>query len=119
MKSLLSVFLFVFITSAALAQTPDSIALRKLIIEQSKEGGKLDYFTRIKGKETLGSQVKPGIYAQNIHIAWFYWGKANYINGIKSLDDVISIFKEWKQRDPGRMEYEHIKLGFADRDKKE
>lgn len=117
MKFLFSITLFAFLAISASAQTPDSVTLRKLIIEQSKEGGQLDYFTRIKGKETIGSQVKPGIYAQNIHIAWFYWGKTNYVIGIKSLDEVSSIFKEWKKREPTRMEYEHIKLGFNDREK--
>ncbi|WP_084291067.1 hypothetical protein [Pedobacter nyackensis] len=118
MKYFLSLFLLAFFVIDTVAQTPDSVSLRKLIIQHSKEGGKLDFFTGIKGKETVGSQVKPGIYAQNIHIAWFYWGKANYVNGIKSLADVVSIFKEWKEREPERMEYEHIKLGFADRDKR-
>lgn len=116
MKRFFMLFLFLFIGFNAFSQTPDSLAIRKLIIKESQKGGKLDYFTRIKGKEKDGSQIKPGIYAQNIHIAWYYWAKANYVNGIKTFDEVIRIFKEWKEREPDRMELEHMKLGYADRD---
>lgn len=116
MKRFVILLFFAFIAFNSFGQVPDSVTLRKLIIKESKKGGKIDYFTKIKGKETVGSQIKPGIYAQNIHIAWYYWGKANYVNGIKTFDEVLSIFKEWQEREPGRMELEHIKLGYADRD---
>ncbi|WP_316793768.1 hypothetical protein [Pedobacter frigoris] len=118
MKRSILLLFFAFVSFNCFAQTPDSLTLRKLIIKESKEGGKLDFFTRIKGKETVGSQIKPGVYAQNIHIAWYYWGKANYVSGIKTLEEVLSIFKEWKEREPGRMEVEHIRLGYADGDNK-
>lgn len=82
------------------------------ILKETKEGGKLDFFTPIKGKEYNGSQIKPGLYASNIEVALYKWGKINYELGIKKLDDAFKIFAEYKGRELNGKEKSLIKMGF-------
>ena len=82
------------------------------ILKETKEGGKLDFFTPIKGKEYNGFQIKPGIYASNIEIALYKWGKTNYELGIEKLDDVLEIFVKYKGRELNGKEKSLIKMGF-------
>lgn len=86
--------------------TPDSAGvqlltkpeLRTLILKETKEGGKLDFFTPIKGKEYDGVQVKPGIFSTNIGMALYKWGRTTVDLGVRSVDDALSIFAEFKGR---------------------
>ena len=42
-------------------KNPSEEDLKKLILTESKEGGKLDFFSEIKGHEMEGLQIKPGL----------------------------------------------------------
>ena len=89
------------------------------ILADSKAGGKLDFFTPIKGKEYDGGNLKPGVIASNINIALYEWGKANATLGVKSVQDAIVYFGELNNRVVSDREIEYITLGFEDwREKK-
>lgn len=84
------------------------------ILAESKEGGKLDFFTPIKGKEYDERNLKPGVIAANISIALYEWGKANATLGVKSVQDALAYFAEVNGRPVSNREIEYISLGFDD-----
>jgi hypothetical protein len=86
--------------------------LRTLILKETKEGGKLDFFTPIKGKEYDGVQIKPGLISTNLGVALYKWGRSNFDLGVNTLEDALSIFAEFKGRQLNQREKEYIKLGF-------
>ncbi|KAA3437794.1 hypothetical protein [Rufibacter hautae] len=87
--------------------------LKTFILKETEAGGKLDYFTSIKGHEYDGIQVKPGIYDTKIGLAIYKWGKANYDAGVKSLEEVYAIFSEYKKRPVNEIEKTYLKMGFG------
>ena len=42
--------------------SPTSTDLQASIVDETKEGGKYDFFSPIKGQEYDGIQIKPGVY---------------------------------------------------------
>jgi hypothetical protein len=86
--------------------------LRKIVLSESKEGGKFDFFTAIKGKEMDGVQLKPGLFTTNIGVALYKWGKANFELGTNTVEDALEFWAEFKGRQPNQREKEYIKLGF-------
>jgi hypothetical protein len=93
-------------------KNPAEEDLRRLILTESKEGGKLDFFTEIKGHEMEGVQIKPGLISTRIGIALYKWGKANFDLGVKSVEDALQLWTEFKGRKPDSREEAYIKLGF-------
>jgi hypothetical protein len=90
----------------------DKGLLKKIIIEQTKEGGKLDFFTEIKGHEMDGVQVKKGVFTTKSGIALYKWGRENYELGVNTSDDALKIWEEIKARKPNQREIEYIIMGF-------
>lgn len=90
----------------------DQSEIKSFILKETKEGGKLDFFTPIKGKEYNGSQIKPGVYASNIEVALYKWGKSNFELGIEKLEDAYKIFMEHKGSELNGKEKALIKMGF-------
>ncbi|WDF45188.1 hypothetical protein PQ459_09785 [Chryseobacterium sp. KACC 21268] len=90
----------------------DKALLRKTIIDESKVGGKLDFFTEIKGQEMDGIQVKKGIFSTKQNIAIYKWGRANFEMGVNTFDDAIEIWGEIKGRKANQREIDYIKMGF-------
>ncbi|MFM7430859.1 MAG: hypothetical protein ACKO1F_13275 [Flammeovirgaceae bacterium] len=86
--------------------------MRDYIIEQTKEGGKLDFFTPIKGHEYDGVEIKPKVYTTKRGIALMKWGSLTRGMGVETLEDAYSIFSEFKKREINSQEKEYIKLGF-------
>lgn len=86
--------------------------IKSYILTETKEGGKLDFFTKIKGKEFNASQVKPGLIMTNIEMALFKWGKANFELGVKNSKTALKIFKEFKGRKLSRREKDLIPMGY-------
>jgi len=84
------------------------------VISGSKEGGKLDFFTAIKGREYEEGNLKPGIIASNISVALYEWGKANAALGVKSAQDALAYFAEANGRPVSDREIQYITLGFED-----
>jgi hypothetical protein len=86
--------------------------LKEKIIRESKEGGKLDFFTEIKGHEFDGIEIKPRLFSTRLGMALYKWGKANYELGVGSIEEAYEIWKEFKGRPINEREREYIKLGF-------
>ncbi len=91
---------------------PTKEQLENYIVEQTKEGGKLDFFTEIKGKEYNGVQIKPGIIATLEGIAFYKWGRANYDIGVNTFEDAIEIYSKIKGRELNIKEKTSIESGF-------
>lgn len=70
--------------------------LRKFVVAESKEGGKLDFFTEIKGHEYDGIQIKKGLVTTRLGVALYKWGRANYELGVNTIDDAIEFWEEFK-----------------------
>ncbi len=86
--------------------------IRSFILSETKQSGKLDFFTPIKGKEYNGSQIKPGVFASNIEVALYRWGKANYELRVENVETALMIFGEFKGREPNGKEKSLITMGF-------
>lgn len=91
---------------------PTKKGLEEYIIEQTKEGGELDFFTEIKGKEYNGVQIKPGVIATLEGIAFYKWGRANYEIGVNTFQDAIDIYSKIKGRELNIKETTYIESGF-------
>jgi hypothetical protein len=100
--------------SLANPQVLTAAELRSLILIQSQKGGKLDFFSQIKGKEYDKAQLKPGVNTTNISKALYTWGKAVSDLGVASIDDAISIFTEFKKgEEPNGREQDYIRMGYT------
>lgn len=86
--------------------------LKMVVLEQSKEAGKLDFFTEIKGREMEGVQIKQGVFSTRLGVALYRWGRANFDLGVNTVDDAITIWAELKGRPANQREKDYIKLGF-------
>jgi len=86
--------------------------LRKIILKESKEGGRLDFFTEIKGHEMDGIQIKPGLFSTKNSFALYKWGRANFDLGVNSVEDALEFWTEFKGRQPNQREKDYIKSGF-------
>ncbi|MBB4800048.1 hypothetical protein HNP37_000087 [Flavobacterium nitrogenifigens] len=86
--------------------------IKTFILAETKEGGKLDFFTKIKGKEYNGLQVKPGLIMTNLEIALYSWGKANSELGIENSESALLIFQEFKGKELNLREKDLIPMGF-------
>lgn len=91
---------------------PSKNQLKEFIVEETKEGNQLDFFTEIKGQENDGIQVKPGVFSTKLGIALYKWGRACFDIGVNTVEDAYEIFAEIKGRDLNRKERDYIKLGF-------
>lgn len=86
--------------------------LRKIVLAESKEGGKLDFFTEIKGHEYDGVQVKPGVFSTKLGVALYKWGRANFELGINTVNDALQLWEEHKGRPANQREAAYITMGF-------
>ena len=86
--------------------------IKAFILAETKAGGKLDFFTKIKGIEYNGSQVKPGLIMTNIEIALYSWGKANSDLGVENIESALLIFEEFKGKELSRREKDLIPMGY-------
>jgi hypothetical protein len=86
--------------------------IKKAILAASKEGEALDFFTPIKGKEYDGAQIKPGVFATNLSIALYKWGRGCADFGVKKVEDAYEIYSEIKGRELNEREKDYIKMGF-------
>lgn len=91
---------------------PSKKELRNYILTETKKGGKLDFFTEIKGKEYEGVQIKQGVFTTKQSIALYKWGRACFDIGVDTIEDVYEIFAEFKQKELNQRDKEYIKMGF-------
>ncbi|MBE8723551.1 hypothetical protein [Flavobacterium hungaricum] len=86
--------------------------LKNYIVTETKPGGKLDFFTEIKGHEYDGIQIKPGVFSTKLGIALYKWGRANFDLGTNTVEDALDFWTAIKEREANVREKEYIKLGF-------
>jgi hypothetical protein len=91
---------------------PSKGELQEYVLSLMKEGGDLDFFTPIKGKENDGIQIKPGVFSTNLGIALYKWGRACYEIGVNTEQDSYEIFAAYKGRALNARETEYIRMGF-------
>jgi len=91
---------------------PSKKELRNYILTETKESGKLDFFTEIKGKEFDGVQIKQGVFTTKQSVALYKWGRACYDLGVNTIEDVNEIYSEFKQKELNQRDKEYIKMGF-------
>lgn len=86
--------------------------IKSFVLNESKEGGNLDFFTEIKGKENDGVQIKPGVFSTNQSVALYKWGRACFHIGVNTVDDAYEIFAEHKATTISTRDKEYIRMGF-------
>ena len=92
--------------------TTPTVDIGKIVLAETKQGGKLDFFTPIKGKEYENVQIGNGAVSANIAVALYKWGRANFNAGIKTVQEALVLFAKFKNRELTPYEKEHIKTGF-------
>jgi len=85
---------------------------KALILTESKEGGKLDFFTEIKGHEFDAVQVKPGVFSTKLSMALYGWGMANFELGTNTVADALEWWALHKGRPANQREVQYITMGF-------
>jgi hypothetical protein len=83
----------------------------KLILNESKTGGKFDVFTDTKGKE----KEIVILYNQSDsyeNVALYQWGRLVLAAGVTSLEDVLLIYSKFRNRVLNDKEIEYISKGF-------
>ena len=91
---------------------PSKKELKNYILTETKAGGKLDFFTEIKGKEFDGVQIKQGVFSTKQSVALYKWGRACNDLGVNAIEDVYEIYSEYKQKELNQRDKEYIKMGF-------
>jgi hypothetical protein len=91
---------------------PTKADLHRQIIEDSKPGGGLDFFTPIQGHESEEVEVKPGVMSTRLGVALYHWGKSCASLGVKSATEALEIWAAFKGRAANAQEKEQIALGF-------
>lgn len=119
MKRIL-LLLFIVLSVKASAQTTatdstskPAVALRNKIISESKDGGKLDTWTLIKGHEMDGKQIAPGLFASNREIAIMIWTYNVVKIGVANKTEIVSIYEELKSRKIREDELVSINYGYT------
>ena len=91
---------------------PSKEEIKNYIVSETKEGGQLDFFTEIKGKEYDGVQIKQGVFSTKQSVAFYQWGRACYDIGVNTVEDAYEIFTEFKNNPLSEKEKEYIRMGF-------
>ena len=91
---------------------PSKKELKTYILAESKEGGQLDFFTEIKGKEFDGVQVKPGVFSTRQSVALYKWGRTCFELGVNTVDDAYEIYSESRKKVISQRDKEYIRMGF-------
>ena len=113
MKTLLLLFLSSTLTFSALAQdqtTSDQV--KEWVVEHSKKGGTIDFFSSIKGIENDVIQTAEGDFNTNLGLALYNWGMAVKEAGVVSLDDALALYQQIKGADLSENEVKNITKGF-------
>src|SRR5699024_7610234 len=86
--------------------------IEEFILSETKENGRLDFFTEIKGHEFDGVQIKPGVFTTKQSIAFYKWGRACYEIGVNTIEDTYKIFEKFQEKPLNKRDKEYIKMGF-------
>lgn len=91
---------------------PSKKELKNYILTETQEGAKLDFFTKIKGKEYDGVQIKPGVFTTKQSIALYKWGRACFDLGVNTVEDAYDIYSEFKSKPINNRDKDYIRMGF-------
>ncbi len=91
---------------------PSKTEINNYIISETREGGSLDFFTEIKGKEFDGVQIKPGVFTTKQSVALYKWGRACFEIGVNTVEDAYKIYSEFLGKPVNERDKEYIKSGF-------
>lgn len=91
---------------------PSKEEIKTYIVSETMEGGQLDFFTEIKGKEYDGVQIKKGVFSTKQSVAFYQWGRACFDIGVNTIEDAYDIFKEFKGKPVSERDKEYIRMGF-------
>ena len=86
--------------------------LKIMILNESKTGGRFDYFTPIKGHEMEGIAVKRDLITTRLGMALYQWGRANRESGVQTVEDTLSLWTQLNGRNADERERNYITLGF-------
>lgn len=86
--------------------------MRSKLISASKNNGKLDYWTRIKGHELEGEKIEHDFYASKEDAALIKWTYDLMNIGVKDKADIISLYEELKKRKISNDELTYIDYGY-------
>ena len=86
--------------------------IKSFILSETKQGGKFDFFTEIKGKEFDGIQIKPGLFTTKQSVALYKWGRTCFDFGVNTVEDAYEIFAEHKGAALNKRDKEYIRMGF-------
>lgn len=82
--------------------------VRAELIKASKNNGKLDFWTPIKGHEFDGERIEHDFYVSKEDAALIKWAYKLTITGIKNKADIISLYEELKGRQANSNELHYI-----------
>ena len=85
--------------------------LKKFVIEESKNNGKFDFWTKIK-KDGKSSYNEGGTFFNPTEFSQYLWGISLSKVGIKTMDDVAQIYEELKGIKMTEQQKEIIEYGF-------
>lgn len=91
---------------------PSKNELKEYVLSETQEGGKLDFFTEIKGKEYDGIQIKQGLFATKQSVALYKWGRACFDIGVNTVEDAYELFAAFKEKPLSDRDKGYIKMGF-------
>lgn len=91
---------------------PSQSEIKSFILSETKENGKLDFFTEIKGSEYDGVQIKSGVFTTKQSVALYQWGRACFDIGVNTVENAYEIFSEHQGKPVNERDKEYIKSGF-------
>ncbi len=86
--------------------------IKEYILKESKNGGKLDFFTAIKGHEDDILETSKGIFTTKIGQALFEWGKSIFELGTPSEKEAIAYWTTIKGNKPTKREIDYLIKGL-------
>jgi hypothetical protein len=87
--------------------------IRNSLIKASKNHGKLDYWTSIKGHEFEGEKIEQDLYVSKGDAAIIKWSYDVTRSGLKNKADVIALYEDLMKRKISEKELGYIDYGFT------
>lgn len=117
---LLTLFVFLALSTNIFAQNSKLDAssfkltdeMRSKLIGASKNNGKLDYWTQIKGHEFEGERIEQDWYVSKGDAAVIKWAYDVTEAGVSNRTDIISLYEELKGRKINTNEVNYIDYGY-------
>lgn len=86
--------------------------MRSKLISASKNNGKLDYWSQIKGHEFEGERIEPDWYVAKEDAAIIRWTYDLTTSGLKDKNAIISLYEDLKRRKVSKNELAYINYGY-------